>query len=44
MTPRPLDFVYERFNDTYNISRYDSDKELIDKIKTGKGDPYLYKF
>jgi hypothetical protein len=44
MTPRPLDFVYERFNDTFNISRYDSDKELIDKIKTGKGDPYLYKY
>ena len=41
-TQRPLDFVYERFNDTYNISRYDNDKELVDKIKTGKGDPYLY--
>jgi len=42
MTGKPLDFVYERFNDTYNISRYDSDKELVDKIKTGKGDKYLY--
>lgn len=42
-TPRPLDFVYERWNDTYNISRYDNDQELIDKIQTGKGDPYLYK-
>ena len=41
-TFRPLDFVYERFNDTYNISRYDDDKELVDKIKTGKGDEYLY--
>ena len=41
-TFRPLDFVYERFNDTYNISRYDDDKELVDKIKTGKGDKYLY--
>ena len=42
-TSRPLDFVYERWNDTYNISRYDNDEELIDRIKTGKGDPYLYK-
>ena len=42
-TSRPLDFVYERWNDTYNISRYDNDQELIDKMKTGKGDPYLYK-
>ena len=42
-TSRPLDFVYERWNDTYNISRYDNDDELIDKVKTGKGDPYLYK-
>ena len=24
-TQRPLDFVYERWNDTYNISRYDND-------------------
>ena len=31
-TSRPLDFVYERWNDTYNISRYDNDQELIDKI------------
>ena len=42
-TPRPVDFVYERWNDTYNISRYDNDQELVDKIKTGKGDPYLFK-
>ena len=41
-TQRPLDFVYERWNDTYNISRYDTDKELVDKIQTGKGDEYLY--
>ena len=31
-TQRPLDFVYERWNDTYNLTRYDSDKELVDKI------------
>ena len=31
-TSRPLDFVYERWNDTYNISRYDNDQKLIDKI------------
>ena len=42
-TPSPLDFVYERFNDTYNISRYDDDAELVDKIQTGKGDEeYIY--
>ena len=36
--------MYERWNDTYNISRYDSDKELVDKIKTGKGDEFLYEW
>ena len=41
-TDTPLHFVYERWNDTYNISRYDNDKELVDKIKTGKGDEYIY--
>ena len=39
----PLDFLYERHNDTYNLSRYDDDKELLDKIQTGKGDEdYIY--
>ena len=37
-----MDFVYERWNDTYNISRYDTDKELVEKIQTGKGDENLY--
>ena len=43
-TQRPLDFIYERWNDTYNLTRYDSDKELVDKIQTGKGDPFLYDY
>jgi len=29
---KPLDFIYERHNDTYNLSRYDDDKDLLKKI------------
>ena len=27
-----LDFIYERHNDTYNLTRYEDDAELLDKI------------
>lgn len=43
VTPRPLDFIYERHNDTYNLTRYESDSQLLKKIRTGKGDTeYIY--
>ena len=44
-TMRPLDFVYEKYNDTYNITEaaYKDNDELLDKIQTGKGDPEIYK-
>ena len=29
-------------NDTYNLTRYESDKELLKKVRTGKGDVKLY--
>ena len=42
-TPRPIDFIYERHNDTYNLTRYTSDAQLLKKIRTGKGDTeYIY--
>ena len=37
-SPRPIDFIYERKDDIFNIEKYKTDKELVDKIQTGKGD------
>ena len=39
-----LDFVYEKYNDTYNLTEaaYKDDKELLKKIQTGKGDPEIF--
>ena len=37
-SPRPIDFIYERKDDIFNIEKYKTDKELRDKIQTGKGD------
>ena len=37
-SPRPIDFIYERKDDIFNIDKYKTDKELVDKIQTGKGD------
>ena len=44
VTQRPLDFVYEKYNDTYNITeaRFKDDTELLELIQTGKGDPEIY--
>ena len=30
------------YNNTYNLSRYEDDKELLDKIQSGKGDEEIY--
>ena len=45
MTQRPLDFVYEKYNNTYNISRdaYKDNSELREKIQTGRGDNEIFK-
>ena len=37
-----MDFIYEKYNDTYNLSRYNDDDELLEKIQTGKGDEDIY--
>ena len=37
-----MDFIYEKYNDTYNLSRYYDDGELLEKIQTGKGDDKIY--
>ena len=37
-TPRPLDFVYDRKTDSYDLSQYASDLDLIRKVQSGKGD------
>jgi hypothetical protein len=42
-SPWPLDFIYERHNDTYNLTRYETDRELLKKVRSGKGDPFLYR-
>ena len=41
-TSRPIDFVYNRRTDTFDLTPYRSDRELIAKIQTGKGDPFVY--
>lgn len=41
-TQKPLDFIYEKYNDTYNLSRYEDDRDLLEKIQTGKGDEDIY--
>ena len=44
VTMRLLDFVYEKYNDTYNITEaaVKDNKELLERIQTGKGDPEIY--
>ena len=32
VSPRPIDFVYDRFTDSYDLSPYSSDLELIGKV------------
>lgn len=41
-TSTPLDFIYERHGDLYNLTEYKTDSELIKKVRTGKGDELLY--
>ena len=37
-SPKPIDFIYERRYDKFNIEGYQTDQELLEKIQTGKGD------
>jgi len=37
-TSKPIDFIYERKIDDYNLDRYKTNNDLIAKIQTGKGD------
>ena len=40
---RPLDFVYDRFTDEYDLDQFPSDLHLIGRVQTGKGDSkYMY--
>ena len=38
----PLDFIYELSSDSYRFDLYDSDEKLIEKMRTGRGDPERY--
>ena len=38
----PLDFVYDLETGEYQLDRYKSDEELVEKIQTGIGDPALF--
>ena len=38
----PLDFIYDKSENSYQLDKYKTDAELLAKIQTGKGDPTLY--
>ena len=38
----PLDFIYERYTDSYNLEKYYTSQDLLEKVRTGKGDPEIY--
>lgn len=42
-TGRPIDFVYKKKSDRYELERYKSDTHLLHKIRSGKGDREIYK-
>ena len=42
VSARPIDFVYDRKTDSYDLSDYDSDMELIGKVQTGKGSEFIH--
>jgi hypothetical protein len=35
---RPIDFIYDRKTDSFDLSKYRTDMDLVAKIQTGKGD------
>ena len=39
---KPIDFIYERKNNEFNLNRYTSDNDLIAKVQTGKGDEFAF--
>lgn len=38
----PLDFVYARYNDTYDMNVFGDSQDLLEKVRTGKGDEEIY--
>ena len=38
----PLDFVYEKSSNSYRLDQYNTDQKLLEKVRTGKGDPEIY--
>jgi hypothetical protein len=43
VTGRPIDFVYLKDEDIYDLDRFETDAHLLFKVRTGKGDPKTYK-
>ena len=41
-TISPLTFFYSTTTDSYDFTGYSNDADIIAKVQTGKGDPYLY--
>ena len=39
----PLDFIYEKSSNSYRLDLYDTDEKLLQKVRTGKGDPSIFK-
>jgi len=40
---RPIDFVYVKDTDSFDLTRFPTDAHLLHKIRTGKGDKDIYK-
>ena len=41
-SPMPLDFIYELSSNSYRLDLYDTDEKVIEKMRTGRGDPERY--
>ena len=35
---KPIDYIYERKENIYNIDRYPTDESIVKKVQSGKGD------
>jgi len=38
----PLQFIYDRRSNSFDLSKFKSDEELVRKVQSGKGDFYMY--
>ena len=43
MTAKPIDFVYDFQTDSYDLSKIESDEDLLTKIRTGTTEQTIYR-